>query len=233
MIPRNLGPDTQRFTIPPGVVCDDCDSWLGRQVDAPFADRFDMKLTRGLEGLAGRAGAPPLTIDGRDAIARLDLEIEGAKVTIYAARAHETADGGLDIEIRPRHRDPDDIVARTFRALWKIALGCAWLSDRDASLDPRWDYMREVILGAPFRGYLLQAPFTAQVTRRLDVNVNFTTPAQPSAMTFVMGGVTLSVPLAPGAKVDPADAHAAGWEVHPTEAAAPDVLHFRLEPSEV
>jgi hypothetical protein len=92
--------------------------------------------------------------------------------------------------------------------------------------------MRQVILGAPFKGYLLQAPFAAQVTRRLDVNIDFRTPSDPLAMTFVMGGVALAVPLAPGAKISPAEARDAGWEARSTGSVAPKLLHLRLEPSE-
>lgn len=122
VIPRTFGPDTERFVIPPGGVCDPCNNWLGPQVDAPFADRFDMRLTRRLEGLRSRRGALPETIEGRNPTARLDLDLDGAKVTLFASSVTETPDGGLDIEIQPRVRDPSDVISRTIRALWKIAL---------------------------------------------------------------------------------------------------------------
>ena len=216
--------------IPPGVVCDPCNYWLGKQVDVPFVDRFDMRLTRGLEGLRGRSGNVPVTIAGRDATSRLDLELEGGNVAIYAAKTEESEEGGLDIEVRPLQRDPADVVARTIRALWKIALACAWLELRDETLDPQWDYLRHAILGAPFKGYLLQRPFTARVTRRLDVDISFTRAADPWAMVFGMGGVALAVPLKPGSRITRADARHAGWEVHSTADAAPNALHFRLVP---
>jgi hypothetical protein len=231
VIPRSLGPDTDRFVIPPGVVCDPCNNWLGRQVDGPFVDRFDIKLTRGLERLAGRTGTPPIKIDGRDPVARLDLEIEGAKVEIYAARADETPNGGLDIEVKPVQRDPADVAARTIRSLWKIALGCLWLGRRSEALQPEWDPIRQAVLGTPFKGWLLQAPFTARVTRRLDVRVNFDEPTSPLAMIFVLGGVALAVPLAGGATLEQAEWKARGWDVHRTGVAAPDTVHLRLEPS--
>src|SRR5437879_5899500 len=71
VIPRSLGPRTEDYVIPPGGVCDPCNNWLGAQVDAPFVDRFDIRLTRGLEKLRGRKGALPDVIDGRDATAKL------------------------------------------------------------------------------------------------------------------------------------------------------------------
>ncbi len=232
VVPRVLGPNTDQFTIPPGVVCDPCNSWLGRQVDAPFTDRFDIRLTRGLEGLRGRSGRPLHTIEGRDATALLELEIEGGKVEIYAARADPSPDGGLDIEIRPQQRDPPDVVARTIRALWKIALGAIWLRDGPEVLDPKYDALRLAVLGAPFNGYLLQAPFVVRVTRRLDVNVGIDRPENPWAMTFILGGVALAVPLTEGAPVRPKDAKEHGWEVRSTRATAPSSIRLRLEPTD-
>lgn len=231
VVPRRLGPKTDRYVLEPGAVCDPCNHWLGRQVDAPFTSRFDITVHRALEGLSDRQGRVPAVIQGRDATCRLDLEISGGQVAIFAARADETHDGGLDIEIRPQERDPPDIAARTMRALWKIALGCAWgTTGRDFALDPRWDDLRRVVLGAPFRGYVLQAPFEARVTRRLDVNVAFNSPDRPDAITFEMGGVRLAAPLAAGTSITLATAKKEGWDVHATDVPAPHVVRLRLEP---
>lgn len=215
--------------IAAGGVCDECNQWLGRQIDAPFANRFDMKLTRGLERLRGRGGIPSV-IEGRDATARLTIELDGRTVVVDAARADERDDGGLDIEVRPLERDPQDVVARTIRALWKIALGSAYLAHGRDALDPRWDHLRRAVLGAPFKGFLLQMPFTAQITRLLDVNVNLSAPADPEAMTFAMGGVAFAVPLADRTKITRATVRQAGWDIHTTDKPAPTRLLFRLQP---
>lgn len=217
--------------VAPGVVCDRCKNWLGQQVDAPFADRFDMKLTRGLERARGRTGRIPDLIDGHNAVARLDVEIDGAKVSLYVARADPWGDGGLEIELLPKLRDPPDVVARTIRALWKIVLESFWVLEPERAMSPDWDHLRHAVLGAPFKGYLLQAPFMAMVTRRLAVNANFDAPEDPCAMTFEMGGVALAVPLASGVKLVHADARCDGWEVHTTAATAPRTIHLRLDPS--
>jgi len=230
VIPRSLGPATDDYVIPPGGVCDECNNWLGGQVDAPFVDRFDIRLTRGLEQLRGRKGTLPDIIDGRNAMAKLEVEIEGAKVTLYAAKAEETSDGGLHIELQPTVRDPPDVTARTIRALWKIALGIMWLADRERALSREWDHLRCGILGYRFSGYLLQWPFTALITRRMDVNLSLETPESPTAMSFALGGVALAVPIANGARIARDDVTAAGWEVHTTDASAPQSVHVRLDP---
>src|SRR4051794_24015737 len=95
---------------------------------------------------------------------------------------------------------------------WKIALGCLWLAHRNEALDPAWDHLRRAVLGAPLRGYLLQAPFAAMVTRRLDVNVRPAAAADPWAMRFALGGVALAVPLGDRARVSRDVAIGAGWE---------------------
>jgi hypothetical protein len=230
VIPRSLGPETDEYVIEPGGVCDPCNEWLGKQVDAPFAARFDMKLTRGLERLAGRGGIP-LEIKGRDPKVLLTVQLGGGKVAIEAERADRMPGGQLDIEIRPLERDPADVVTRTLRALWKIALGVAFLDRGRDALDPRWDHLRCGVLGAPLeKGFVLQRPFTAMVTRELHVHANFATPDLPDAMAFVMGGVALAAPLANHVKLSAAAIRAAGWEVHGIDKPAPKALHFRLEP---
>lgn len=93
--------------------------------------------------------------------------------------------------------------------------------------------MRCGVLGYSFSGYLLQRPFTAMRTRRIDVHVNAETPKSPVAMLFAVGGVVLAAPLAQGATVAHADVVAAGWDVYSSDAVAPNVVHLRLEPSEV
>lgn len=231
IIPRSLGPDADRYVLPPGVVCDPCNTFLGQQVDAPFVDRFDMRLTRRLEDLRGRRGELPETIEGRDVTVRLNVDLDGATAVLLAARADETEHGGLDIEIRPLERDPADIVARTIRALWKIALGAAYLAHGREALEPRWDHLRHAVLGGPFKGCLLQRPFLVMVTRRLDVRVNLDEPENPRAANFELGGVALAAPLAEGATLRGADARRGGWDVCTTEDKQPEAVLLRLDPS--
>jgi hypothetical protein len=113
VIPRSLGSETERFVIPPGGVCDPCNHWLGAQVDAPFVDRFDMRMTRALHEMRGRKGVIPKVIESQSPTARFDVDIDGAKVTFYASVVTHMADGTLEIEIQPKIQDPPDVVART------------------------------------------------------------------------------------------------------------------------
>src|SRR3954454_16708507 len=71
-----------------------------------------------------------------------------SNVQARATSAEESEGGWLDSEIRPVERDPPDVVARTIRALWKIALGCLWLAREREALDPSWDDPRQAVLPA-------------------------------------------------------------------------------------
>lgn len=232
MIPAAFGlAQTNRWIIPPGGVCNDCNAWLGSQVDAPFIHRFDLTLARALGGVAGRNGRIR-TIKGRATTAQLDVSIDGHKVRVFASRAEPTEDGGLDIEIRPETRDPPDIVLRTVRALWKMGLGALWHADRELALEPRWDHLRLGALGHPFIGYLLQRPMTVVPIKRVHLDVQLQTDADPGSITFLAGGVILSAPIMPGRPVPASELASAGWEIQSTKDRAREVIHLRLEPDD-
>ena len=234
-IPRRLGEGTDQYVLEPGAVCDPCNHFVGQQVDAPFTDRFDMRITRGLEGLRDRHNQTLKIIDGHKPTSRLDVRFEdGATVSIFAAKVTDTPDGGFEAEIHPKQPDPPDIVARTIRALWKIALGVMWLGyGPQEALDPRWDHLRTAVLGAPFKGYLLQAPFQVMVTRHLHVDLTLEHAERPDAMVFSMGGVALALPLLPGQfEKTPAQLQACGWQALRTSVPPDPVVRLSLEPSD-
>ncbi len=222
---------TKRWVIPPGFVCNDCNAWLGNQVDAPFIHRFDLMLARALGGIAGRKGRIQ-TITGRDATAQLDVSIDGQNVRIFASKVEPTEDGGLDIEIRPEIRDPADIVLRTGRALWKMGLGALWHADRELALERRWDHLRLGALGHAFSGYLLQRPMIVAPIDRVQLDVRLEADSDPGSITFFAGGVVLSTPIMPGRPVSASELSSGGWEVQSTKDEAQDVVRLRLEPGE-
>lgn len=233
VIPAAFGlPQTKQWIIPPGTVCDACNGWLGAQVDAPFTHRFDLTLARALGGVAGRAGRIDL-IDGRNATAVVDLTVGGRTVKLFASKAEQTADGGLEFEVQPKTRDPQDVVARTIRALWKMALGALWHGDPPTALGSDWDHLRVGALGHPLKGYVLQRPMVVQPIERVHLNVSGQTAKDPGLITFVAGGVILAAPLTPGHEVDGRDLIDAGWEIHSTDDRAPNKIRLRLHPHDV
>jgi hypothetical protein len=234
VVPRRLGPRTDDYVLAPGIVCDPCNHFLGQQVDAPFTDRFDMTLTRGLERMRDRKGRLLEHIEGRNATAWLDMSIgDGPPIRIVASNVTPTPDGGLDIEITPQTRDPPDIVARTLRALWKIGIGCICLAHgQTAALDPQWDDLRQLVLGTPFDGYLLQRQFQALVTRQLNVNIKTEHPEHPDAVAFLMGGVGLAAPMTTHTpqQINRRELRDQGWEIRTTKDPVPKTIQLRLEP---
>jgi hypothetical protein len=96
------------------------------------------------------------------------------------------------------------------------------------------DPLRKAILGAPFSGYLIQAPFRAIIDGQLNVNLEPRTPEFPSAITFKVGGVIMSAPLVPDTS-SPDDEEIRqlrneGWTALTTDDQPPKDLFFELEP---
>jgi hypothetical protein len=165
------------------------------------------------------------------------MEIKpGVRVALSVNEFTETPGGGFVARVRPRHPEPG--VALTLRALWKIALGVmyGYLGCRYA-LDPDWDALREAILGAPFSGYLIQAPFRAVINGELNINIEPETPEWPTAVTFQVGGVVLAAPLVPGTTPPDDDQmmklRSEGWTVMTTDDPPPKELFLELEPRTV
>jgi hypothetical protein len=232
IVPRVFGDNTEDLILPPGVVCDPCNNFLGRQVDAPFTDRPDVFLTRAIERLRPREGGAPTELGGRNATAHVAVELGGSRISFLAAAAVETQGGCLDIEYHAEKGEPADVVARSIRALWKIALGAICYHDRAAALDARWDHLRCAVLGAPFRGFLLERPFILARTGHLHVVVSTEHPETPDAVQLQIGGLHVAAPLANGARVDVRQAGAAGWNVRHTADRPAKTMMLRLEPEE-
>jgi len=101
-------------------------------------------------------------------------------------------------------------------------------------LDPQWDGLREAILGGPFSGYLIQAPFKTVINGAINVNIEPYTPELPTAVTFQVGGVLFAAPLMPNTSPPEDDEmqqlRKDGWTVTTTDDAPPKELFFELEP---
>jgi hypothetical protein len=234
VVQRAFGRAADKYKLRPGAVCDTCNFFLGRNVDSRFVHRYDISLIRGLEGWPGRSGALR-EIECHKPTAPLDIEIKpDVKVAMFVNDFEKLPNGGFRVRTRPKHPEPP--VALTIRALWKIALGVmyGYLGPRFA-LDPQWDSLRDAILGAPFSGYLIQAPFRAIIDGQLNVSINPQTPQSPSAVVFRVGGVILGTPLVTGAS-PPDDGEmqklrSEGWTVLTINDQPPKDLFFELEPT--
>jgi hypothetical protein len=234
VVQRAFGRAADKYILRPGAVCDPCNHFLGLQVDSRFTSRYDISLIRGLEGWAGRAG-PIKEIECREPTARLDIKIkEDVAVAMYVNEFVELPNGGFRVRVRPLH--PEPAVTLTLRAMWKIALGVmyGYLGPRFA-LDPQWDSLREAVLGAPFSGYLIQAPFRAIIDGEMKIDIEPQAPESPSAVMFKVGGVLLAAPLVPNT-IPPDDEEmrrlkSEGWTVLTTADSPPKELFFELEPT--
>lgn len=229
VIQARFGDVSETAVIPIGGVCDICNSWLGRQVDAPFTDRFDITIMRALHMCRGRSGLTP-KLESRDAIAEATIEVDGRAAQVQLSSLTKNADGGCEFEIRPKQLDPEDIVARTVRAMWKMALGLTWLYSPGEALRPEWDPLRRAVLGYPFSGFLLQRRFVIGVSNEFFVHADLNQPHEAMAMRFGFGGVRFAVPLKPGKLIQNKEFEDQGWDVLSTRSKAPKVVRLRLDP---
>jgi hypothetical protein len=194
-IPAAFGSNTVAYVLECGAVCDPCNHFLGRQVDSAFTGRFDIRLTRALEGARGRGGIIHI-VEGRPPhSAIIDVNLGEGSVRMHAAKVQDDENGTF-FEIRPKDREPTDIVSRSARALWKMALAAIWREDPARALDPQWDPIRCAVLGHLFSGYLLSRQFMAIRTGRLDLAVDIEHPQRPLAVHFRYGGVEHRPPVA-------------------------------------
>ena len=84
----------------------------------------------------------------------IEVNVGDGSVRMHAAEVQDDANGTF-LEIRPKDCEPADIVSRSARALWKMALASIWREDPARALDAQWDPIRCAVLGHPFTGYLL------------------------------------------------------------------------------
>lgn len=60
----------------------------------------------------------------------------------------------LDLSVSGGKRMTPRYGSMLSRSILKSTLECAWLDHREAMLDPKWDHVRDAILGKDRRGYL-------------------------------------------------------------------------------
>lgn len=143
--------------LPPGVVCDRCNSGRLSDIDNAFLNFPPVSFMRTINGIATKAGKRPSSKWGNARITSpsdANIYIETNSNAVFRTvgpNKHE-----LQLKT-PRAITPAD-VAVVGRAVWKMALELAYLDHGQQMFDPRLDETRRMILGEePAHGWLAWA----------------------------------------------------------------------------
>jgi len=158
-LPESLG--NTGIVLDNGVVCDRCNNGTLSDLDQALTEFWPLKLRRTFLGIQSKAGKIPVTRFEAGTVSNMG----DAKIVIEHLYANDnttlkkTSLSGnrvkLDLAIKGGKRMTPRYCAKISRALLKGALECAWLDQGETMLDPKWDHVREAILGQDRRGYLL------------------------------------------------------------------------------
>jgi hypothetical protein len=173
VFPESLG--NTELVLPPGVVCDRCNNGPLSTLDQTICDFLPIKMRRTMLGIQSKAGKVPRarfsegtltyipTPDGTDPT----LAFMGNSGTMLRETGR-TGEGQVSLEWNSSggRRMTPRYASELSRALLKSAFECAWIDHGAMILEPRFDHVREAVLGNPRDGYFA-------VARKADPN--FTT----------------------------------------------------------
>ena len=105
----------------------------------------------------------------------------------------------IKVRVISRRRKSGDQWRRATRAVLKLGLNLAYLKlGADVALRDDWNPAREIILGLPYEGYLLIAPFDIFKTPDLHGSLLFDVPGATALSQLRYGGLELLADLRPG-----------------------------------
>jgi hypothetical protein len=160
VFPESVG--NEDLVLPPGVVCDRCNNGSLSVLDKAFCDLHPINLRRTLLGIPNRNGTIPTVRysggtlkfisggDGGDPI----LEIRSTTSPRLVSAPTQLEDGRVEVTLKGSggRRMTEKYAAQLSRSLLKIALESGWIDHGQQMYEPRFDYLRSVILGVRFKG---------------------------------------------------------------------------------
>ncbi len=153
VFPRGLGNDD--LTLPPGVVCDRCNNGPLADVEQAFLQLPHVSLMRVTLGVESRDGKRPQSrwVDGTVSSPRPgDLVF-----TMHNERAfREVEPGRLELSVSSGGPVSVTRYRKALRAIYKMALECICVDSGDHVLDPKFDAVRRMVVGALLaKGFIL------------------------------------------------------------------------------
>jgi HNH endonuclease len=201
VFPESLG--NTELVLPPGVVCDRCNNGPLSTLDQTICNFLPIKMRRTMLGIQSKAGKVPTARFSEGTLNYIPTP-DGADPTpafmgnsgTMLRETGRTGEGQVSLEWNSSggRRMTPRYASELSRALLKSALECAWLDHGAMVREPRFDHLREAVLGNPRDGYFA-------VARKADPN--FTTVSlsynlfeENGTTRMAVGGIYYGVLLA-------------------------------------
>lgn len=212
VIPMALGNNAKKglvdeeIVLPPGEVCDPCNSKRLTAQDNALTSWSPISAMRSLSLVANRRGKLV------NAVRTTQWQVALNPANPREARIRMDADTGAG--------SGRDAVAR---ALCKIALECRWMQDQADARSARWDPIAHAAIGGPLptslaMGLTLPESIDA-IDIRPDCDVLVADRTGPLALGSVLDVVGLRLLLLVGVPVPPPDPLTSWWTVDPQDGA--------------
>lgn len=159
VVPESLG--NQEWTLPPGVVCDRCNSGRLALLDQALCDFFPVKMRRTMLGVPSKQGKVPAT---RFVTGQLrnggggQLHVETHSASDSGTFREVSRDGdtvNLRLEAKGGRRLTPRYCAEIRAALLKMAVEFLWLTDPGLAAGPAMAHARRIVMGAATDGFVL------------------------------------------------------------------------------
>jgi hypothetical protein len=168
ILPQSMG-NTEAI-LPIGVVCDRCNHGQLAVIDEALCEFFPVKMRRTFLGIPSKNGTYPQLklskgtisyIPGRDGGEPILFFKENRpKLRMIANEASPEGNVAFTIPLSGGKPLNPPYASQLSRALLKCAFEYAWLDHGEQLLEPRFDHVRDAILGAPRDGFFAAAKET-------------------------------------------------------------------------
>ena len=181
-IPESMG--NTEIVLPNGVVCDRCNGGVLSDLDKGLCEFFPVKMRRTMLGIGAKSGNVPVTRFSSGTLRNVGLLANGQlglvieknnandrTTLIEKGRVGQLVELGLNVQ--GGRRLTANYCGQVARSLLKCALGCAWIDHEEMMLEPRFDHVRQAILGQPHAGFLAVLRACDPDNRSVSLTYNF------------------------------------------------------------
>lgn len=161
VFPESLG--NSEIVLPPGVVCDRCNNETLSDLDKVVCEFMPIAVRRTMLGIRSKTGKIPVFRFSEGTVEHIP-GTDGVDSTLVVNSLHRhgmlretgrSTDGRVALEWKGSggRRMTPRYASQLSRAMLKSALECSWIDHGNMMLEPRFDHVREAVLGEPRGGF--------------------------------------------------------------------------------